>query len=1253
MSTPPSDGRPSVSSEPSVASSHTLNSNSSGTYGNNGAGSSTRPSPAGSRHNSGAGRTPDGSPSKPSGENLGMEPIEEQDFAHRRRRNRRSAGFLLDSTFPTGPRSRDRTHGAAHTEDVNGKRAVRQSHGRGDASHHGRIPPAERPSSSSSPLSREVVTADRDAPEDRPRVDFAGVRDCNNGELRVPKARKSIRASSPAATDEDLGQERSRPIIDPSQIVHMALTLGEGRRRNLSAGQLIAPPRSGSTRVASAAIPPEGSFRSYGAGGSLRQYLNEQRRVSRNISPGTGRNSPSASRHASTTSPRITASPFQNQQFNPSEGTLARRDRAKAYIELRLEYLRLLDHLPPLKPDANAPGNFTVSAASVPGSPHAQLTRTASRMGAVYGLGRPYNPLQYIRNRRSRARERKALDHPPEEFLDTEKVRDWVDTVEVESQRPAYRGEDKVALPEYQCKQHAGKDSPNKPVRPRIGWTVYSEELLADAYWLEQEDHKILIEDRHGRKIFPPKEPPKQEFLQPHASKEYPEKRRKSWVEAVPRLSADIVTGDESDPASERGRKRRLLPAFRSESPKHKKHGWRGSRPHSANFPDSSDSDSDSQKRESRRIPRVIDINNNTGPLELRMRQMIEKEQEEAKANHPDVASPDTPDKWGGGHLEYADGSTARDSVEIVDMPNGNALARVDLKVPPKKRVKEILNLDSAREPRSSFEDLDSTAPNTPIRANLFPHIGADLSPPPSRDGSVTKKPKRSKLDVFRSDESVKGHKSEPDSAGADMKRSSRQTSEEIGEGNGIGNAILSAPGAVKSLLTHRKTESTTSLNSPEASQRNNRDSKEPASAVSRFFKGVKNEGSKVGEFIFRRDRPTEDTDAESESGQAHLDESDAGEELAKSKRKLRPHFSRNNTATSIGSATTQANSPYHLDLPSFRPSNHPDADQGYFTDTQLVDHPITRQARDRANSRSPRFSKLAPPRMDLRSISTASSPAPSRARSPSAGRERLNKTPERPGGVGRGGLPYTPLANGEGSAREKSISRPTLEGKRHWSITDDDGNTLHRKTSATGNTITRTDIARIRALFLCSGVKARGICQRAQEPRPNGPPAWLTRAAKAANAQLIPIARKEEHVLAARVLTRNLEASTQALHESSDRFRNSDVRDLVSNIRNLRSRIESDLFARVRDSADEAVRITSGVSGTAPLAVKQVSDEIDRMIRMRRRRMKWVRRVGWVLVEWALVGLMWWLWLIVTILGSVRRVFGAVWSVMKWLLWI
>jgi hypothetical protein len=41
------------------------------------------------------------------------------------------------------------------------------------------------------------------------------------------------------------------------------------------------------------------------------------------------------------------------------------------------------------------------------------------------------------------------------------------------------------------------------------------------------------------------------------------------------------------------------------------------------------------------------------------------------------------------------------------------------------------------------------------------------------------------------------------------------------------------------------------------------------------------------------------------------------------------------------------------------------------------------------------------------------------------------------------------------------------------------------------------------------------------------------------------------------------------------------------------------------------------------------------------------------MMVEWALVAVMWFVWLIVVLVGSVKRVLGFALGVVRWLLWL
>jgi hypothetical protein len=427
---------------------------------------------------------------------------------------------------------------------------------------------------------------------------------------------------------------------------------------------------------------------------------------------------------------------------------------------------------------------------------------------------------------------------------------------------------------------------------------------------------------------------------------------------------------------------------------------------------------------------------------------------------------------------------------------------------------------------------------------------------------------------------------------------------------------------------------------------------KEPPSAVTRFIKGVKNESSKMGGFIFRKDGPADDSDTDAASDRPVALESETEDEFGSLRRRKQPNLARSNTAETTGSVTSKTSKKatgYHLELPSFRSSYQNQFKTDGDSASELSDHHISRQARETAKNRSPRFDKLAPPSLDLSRISSNSSTT--------ASQDRISQLLARPGGVGYAGLPVTSLAkdrmprSSTSNSPTRKSSRPTLEGKRHWSITDSQKE-LSRTTTSTETIVCPSEIARVRALYLCSGIKAKEINRRAFEVR-TPPPSFLVRAAKSAHADLYAVSKKEEHVLAARILTKAFESRIDALHTAASHFREDTVMHLQSRIAAVKATAETSLFARVREGGDEALAVSSRVSADAPLAVKQITDDIEHMVRMRRRRTRWVRRVGWTLLEWALLGFMWCAWLVVTLSRVIARCVFFFWSIVKWLLWL
>lgn len=313
----------------------------------------------------------------------------------------------------------------------------------------------------------------------------------------------------------------------------MALNLSESRRlaarRNVSQ-QL--PPRL-------APLPDSA------VGGSLLRQLQQQRRISRNMSPRPERTA--SGRFASSPvppgqSPRVSSSSPLQPPFEPladgntssgyhyhfSQSTLGRAQKAKDYLELLAQHRRLLEFIPPLTPDASSrdraasigslPATSATAAQSLPVSHGAVSGSSDLLLPGPVRLGRPYNPLQYIRNRKVRTRERKTVDGQAEGFGDVAKTTEWVDVVAKWAATGQGRLPGGPTLPAFSCADAAtaaaqsspppasrpsGQGISSKPKRQRIDWVIDPADLIADVYWLEQGDSKKFVEDRHWRRVFP------------------------------------------------------------------------------------------------------------------------------------------------------------------------------------------------------------------------------------------------------------------------------------------------------------------------------------------------------------------------------------------------------------------------------------------------------------------------------------------------------------------------------------------------------------------------------------------------------------------------------------------------------------------------------------------------------------------------------------------------------------------------------
>ncbi|RYP77255.1 hypothetical protein DL771_001304 [Monosporascus sp. 5C6A] len=910
--------------------------------------------------------------------------------------------------------------------------------------------------------------------------------------------------------------------VDSTQIVNMALNLSESRR--LASRRYIPSP-----------VPPRLSpVPDAQAGGGLQQHLQQQRRVSRNMSP-----RPEHALVAKNVSGRRLNSPLQST-FDPegtytyhfSSSTLDRAQKAKEHLELMAQYRRLLQFLPPLKP--NASDRSRPSTSQPPTSPTASSSSpNPSSSLHPTPLGRPYNPLQYIRNRKVRARERKTIDGETQGFADVMKVTEWVDqTAASAAASPLTSGAPSVPLfPGAQghgddCSAPSNIPRPTsvlgKARRPRNDWSIDPADMLADAYWLEQDDNKYLIEDRHYSKILPRKQPSIRppsiqagEFGKPTNPSSTGQGEEKN-----PRFS---IQSDTFRPT--KGEIDMSLSGARDRA-RQKLHSLRGSHRHTnsahpndllrlakISFSDSSDNEGGRRRR-----GRSGTISaHGTDLLEKQMIEMLAKEaQEEQKENASDAGHKEL--KILAGDIVSHDdvprhpgkGRDSRDSYPGLVEGQERALRAHERQVSPFRPGRVSLEVPG-QNTRPSL-DLDSSVPPTPelgpsrTGSSYLPTIGMDLSPPNSRPVSPARKHLSKVKNIFRdrSRDRSRDHSRERVSAHEKEAKSAAPSENELRIDSPMGpseNFTLSPTpmGRAQSLDLPRSKSPARNPTSKTANQghRSHRSigsirfkSDEPVGLRGIFKGGAKLDGiiregvSKVGDLLWRKDADRDDAPS-STSG----DESGAEQKRGRLGESADvPHSGLNPIHE------TEPPPHYPGSLPPFKSVLESTNDNPTYDDINNL--AIQKTLPGPISPRPDRFNKLKPPRIDVSGTSPSASPVMAPSKPPDmdvSGSELRSRGEgddgrlERPRRTSRdlNAALSTPIVTDP--ARHGSAA-PSL-GSRQWSnrpISDRDASSPRR------SQVSKREVARLRALILSSGIKAMEIARRAHEPQPLFAPSAL-----------------------------------------------------------------------------------------------------------------------------------------------------------------
>ncbi|KAL4929962.1 uncharacterized protein BDV17DRAFT_52295 [Aspergillus undulatus] len=975
---------------------------------------------------------------------------------------------------------------------------------------------------------------------------------------------------------------------DSLQIVNLALNLSESRRRGNSGypasnqtSSTWVPP-SDCRASAAGSIPSHGSYPTHTAGQSLGSDRVKLPRPPVSLISSDVLNS----------LPKSAVAESALRDF--SGGTLARAANARRYFELRHEYLRLLPSLPPLKPHGRD-----------------STTDSLHDQGERYPPHRIYNPLQAIRNRKVRYRERCPIDLEAEGWDDIEKVHSWVNSIDAGYSRQARTPLECLKLPPFKGKQTDGppdqvvedgdasavsppsslrrisRTGSLKARRPRSDWLIYPDELLADAAWVEDAQNKSRLTDKDGN------------ILYPNSSSLVVSDAHQEQASG----KTSVSTGRPSSYASHSDARQRI-----SFDGKELGRGRQGGR---IRTPQRERSSSASGKG----------IRSKTRRFKIRSRSSSSSSPDERPYRDSFLKSAKSPGR---------SVSPMRRKGTLWNEKRGS--------------LSSVPSVDDRYDPLS-LAKMGGHGPSTGMDISYFPSIASNLSPPSSRSSSPAKRGFPRTVGHRRAHSRSSFHrKGMDDDSSVDLESVRKDSLPPTEPASQIDIEPPSLP--TKASTYH--------MDSRRTNPHERKDSVPHESKLRGIFKGpgkiagkVGNEVSKMGDFILKKDSAGHSR----QSSFAMSDSSESSDEESKSEKRgiplaiLRrlPTFS-DDLGRSSPRVSDKSLAKNHLQSPPtiVEPRQHRDDDelrtanlgssQGRLLDLQgEASNSLGHQNKPSGSSRrrSPRFLQFGPEIHTVREEIKK-------------GRIKDNAVPfsiARP--------PVTGLAQAQPTPSSSHDLRPRLSGQsRSWSISD-----RSVSISIESGVPGKQETERTRALLLSSGIKAREIVRRAETAR-NPQPEFLLRSFEP-DEFVPPVPRLYEHQLASRKLLKRIEASHNSFESSIERVPKVAFAPLKSQLSTLEDLVNKSLNTRVRAAAEEAENLSMQLNTTSTLAVKQLSDTLDHGLRKRHRRLRWLRRTGFVMLEWALIGLLWWVWLIVVAFKLLRKLLHGMAAGVRWILWL
>ncbi|KLJ11208.1 hypothetical protein EMPG_13518 [Blastomyces silverae] len=1182
--------------------------------------------------------------------------------SRRHRNNRTSSTFFLESPLTPARRSEPGYGGASFLPQTTpsshgkGKRtsdesalAVPKRHATIDRKHN-------RQSLGSSPLATSMTNA---SPREEASRD--GAQAMSTG---------TSPASPSARPPQSIGFD-----TDPAQIVNLALNLSDSRRR-IASGRVVSSKAPRSTRVVSRSDITGDSYRFHQQDiMDSQHYAPHDQRMPSKISaaPGVGRrpsgvtrqpHSQSIERFAGSVMTDIDSTQYEYMPYDISNATLARAEKTRRHFELFAEYLRLLPHLPPL-PNQNEPSGSA-------GNSSASFKTSTAR-------GRVYNPLQYIRNRKVRFREKCPIDSEADGWENVEAVRGWVDLITSSDEKPNHVPEDCILLPKLDPDERpdtraqdvttshsttrvlSGGDS-SKPRRPRMDWITSPADFLADAAWLEEGSNKLKIEDRDGKRLFNPDTPLKRaplQGLEPPAeqpapttgkleNQQMPPAERLSPHESLPNFKS---VSSRAHTGADRGRRGHRITSSVHLSPAEpssreaSKSRWRKALSRSSDsFSESSD-DEHERLRGRRRFPRLsrkpVENENLIIPPQKIPHSLDNTPQ---KPTHSSTLAHSVTDVQLGDHATTP-GSKAQPPVLPFLDTNAGQGRHIS---PPRKGIRSPSPGSERRQAdvrQSSVATVDGSLGS--FNGHQIPDITLSLSPPVSRPVSPTKSPVLRPVDpgkplaYDRSNSSGLVGVVPIDLSAPELTPHKQLTASD--------GPIVNSDS--KLALYNEEKSRPSDIYHPESPSKGHRHQGHQESKLRGIFKPARlaelvgNEVSKVGDYIWKKDGFGHSRQSSTASSEVLSDYVDADDDFPEARRKQRPYLPRFPILSDGPGGLSRKNS--KKDLPKYHTPNLPvfvspprHDDQNESQPPSEFDAPA--QSKVRSQPLEGELTNIPQDDNLLKPFITGSDSS-RKGSYPFDGSVASNDNDDLYRQVSRDRLPVTGLTNL--TVTPTGQRRPTIsKSTRNWSMSSRSINGPNR--------IDRREISRVRAHLLSSGIKALEICRQADTIR-DSPSVLVVSTDPKADGNVPRVPRSEEVTTAARHLMCKFDREVCQVQHAMLKFSSSTSPALKSRLDDLDSLVTSTLSPRIRALTVEADKLTSELATTNTLALKQLNNSLDKGLRKRRRRFRWVSRVGFVMLEWVLVGAMWWLWLVVMIFKIFRGLWRGTVSGIRWILWI